>query len=79
MTQVIGLLTKLLEKKDSPGNIRNNFRRNNRFQNSGGRNKSFNSRPVCNFCNKSGHVELTCWKKFPDLRSGSENGKNQGN
>ena len=79
MTQVIGLLTKLLEKKDSPGNSRNNFRRNNRFQNSGGRNKSFNSRPVCNFCNKSGHVERTCWKKFPDLRSGSENGKNQGN
>ena len=79
MTQVIGLLTKLLENKDNQGNSRNNFRRNNRFHNSGSRNKSFNGRPVCNFCEKPGHVERTCWKKFPNLRSGSENGKNQGN
>ena len=79
MTQVIGLLTKLLENKDNQGNSRNNFRRNNRYHNSRSRNKSFNDRPVCNFCEKPRHVERTCWTKFPNLRSGSENGKNKGN
>ena len=78
MTQVIGLLTKLLEKKDISGN-RNNFRRNNRNDNSGNRNRSINGRPVCNFCEKPGHIERKCWKKFPHLKSGSESDKNQGN
>ena len=78
MTQVIGLLTKLLEKNNISGN-HNHFRRNNRNENSGNRNKCINGRPVCNFCEKPGHIERKCWKKFPHLKSGSVSVKNQGN
>jgi len=79
MTQVIGLLTKLLEKKDNPGNHRSNFRRNNRYETFRNRNKPNINCPIRNFCDKPGHIESRCWKKFPNLRSGSDCDKNQGN
>ena len=79
MTQVIGLLTKLLEKKDNPGNLRSNFRRNNRYETFRNRTKPNFNRPIYNFCEKPGHIESRCWKKFPNLRSGSDCDKNQGN
>ena len=79
MTQVIGLLTKLLEKKDNPGKHRSNFRRNNRYETSWNRNKPNINRPICNFCEKPGHTENRCWKKLPNLRSGSDCDKNHRN
>ena len=81
MTEVIGLLGKLLKNNDvSERNF--NYRKGNP-RNSGTRNKfTREGRPVCNFCNRPGHVERNCWKKYPNLRTGasfnSEN-KDQGN
>ena len=79
LTQFIGLLTKLLKKKDNPGNHRSNFHRNDRIETFRNRNKPNINGPICNFCEKAGHIESRCWKKFPSLRSGSNCDKNQGN
>ena len=57
MTQVIGLLMKLLEKKDNPGNHRSNFRINNRYETIRKRNKPNINHPIRNFCEKPGHIE----------------------
>ena len=79
MMKVIGLLTKLLEKKDNAGNNGRHFRTVNRNEHLGNRNKSINSCPVCTFCEKPGHKEFKCWKKFPNLKPVLDISKNQGN
>ena len=68
MTEVIGLLTKLLQKSDTSG-INNSRSKNskstkNRFSREG--------RPICNFCNKPGRIERSCWVKYPDLKTGAK-------
>ena len=68
MTEVIGLLTKLLQKNDTSSI--NNFRSKN---SKGTKNRfSREGRPICNFCNKSGHIEKYCWVKYPDLKTGAK-------
>ena len=62
MTEVIGLLMKLLQKSDTSG--LNNFRSKN--------SKSTKNRfsregcPICTFGTKPGHIERSCWVKYPD-------------
>ncbi len=76
MTQVIGLLGKLLQREESGDRV--NFKGPQR--NFNGTKNSFTreGRPVCNFCRKAGHIERKCFTKFPHLKgaktkTGSEN------
>ena len=80
MTEVIGLLGKLLKHNDvTERNF--NYRKGNP-RNSGTRNKfTRDRRPACNFCSRPGQLERNCWKKHPHLRTGasSSENKDQGN
>ena len=68
MTKVTGMLIKLLQKNDTSG-IDNCRSRNSK----GTKNKfSREGHPICNFCNKPGHIEKSCWVKYPDLKTGAK-------
>lgn len=78
LTETIRMLGKLLKKEEASKPSRNfnrgsgnNFNcARNRFTREGS--------PVCNFCNKLGHVERSCWTKFPHLKSGAKERKEFG-
>lgn len=71
MTEIIGLLGKLLKKEDGESQRKFGGRRNN---------KMANGKSLCNYCEKPGHFERKCWKKHPHLRPNSAvEDKDQGN
>ena len=79
ISEIIGLLGKLL-KKDEASEHNRNFNRGPHNNFNGARNRfTREGRPVCNFCSKSGHIEKSCWTKFPHLKSGAKGKMNSGN
>ena len=80
MTEVIGLLGKLLKSNDVSERNFNDRKGNPR--NSGTRNKfTRDGGPACNLFSRPGHLERNCWRKHPHLRNGasSSENKDQGN
>ncbi len=85
MTDLIGMLGKLLAKNGETNH--SNYGRNNcrspRYNNASTRNRyTRDGRPICNHCNKVGHIEKKCFVKNPSLREGASQGnrnQNQGN
>ncbi len=56
--------------KDDIALAATNTKKEGRKPNGGGKPKKENPNKdrICNHCNKKGHIETTCWEKYPEKK-----------